>query len=491
MKLRKFAAVGLPSIVSLVLVGSVAYADCSGPAGGSPHVTPQTLSVVLSANGATGNGTPNITLGPLGPTGSSFTTSPDLITITNNGTMTATEVALKLSDHNNNSTLEHETWACLYSDGGVFFNEPLTTVEGYGQTAIGHLALAPGATDTYTVVYYAGSTENTGCGHTFSGFSAVPYDGYSGQYNATEPYPTGTTNSAALSLTNLAEGGIVTPTVTVSFTGVAGTLTQVAPFSKSVTAPNSGSWFSDQLAVSGSSGTVTYTVTSSNSHLKVSGSGAITTVGGPLGVNTYTVSGTDIDSVGDTGTWTYTLYVTKGTLTQVAPFSKSVTAPNSGSWFSDQLAVSGSSGTVTYTVTSSNSYLRVSPSGAITTVGGPLGVNTYTVSGTDIDSHGDTGTWTYTLYVTKGIIICTSHKDWNVTRQNSGGDFDDWLAVSGSSGATTYTVTSPNSHLHVSPSGAITTFGGPLGDGTYTFSGTDTDSLGDTGTWSYSLTVSH
>jgi hypothetical protein len=167
-----------------------------------------------------------------------------------------------------------------------------------------------------------------------------------------------------------------------------------------------------------------------------------------------------------------------------------VTAPNSGSSFADQLAVSGSSGGTSYTVTSSNSHLHVSGSGAITTVGGPLGVTSYTVAGNDIDSLGDTGTWTYTLYVTKGIIVCTSHEDWNVKRQNSGSDFDDQLAVSGSSGTVTYTVTSPNSHLHVAPGGAITTFGGPLGDGTYTFSGTDTDSLGDTGSWSYSLTVS-
>jgi hypothetical protein len=165
-----------------------------------------------------------------------------------------------------------------------------------------------------------------------------------------------------------------------------------------VTAPNSGSSFGDQLAVSGSSGTVTYAVTSSNSHLNVSGSGAITTLGS-LTTGNYTVSGTDIDSIGDTGTWTYTLYVTKGTLTQVAPFSKSVTAPNSGSSFGDQLAVSGSSGTVTYAVTSSNSHLKVSGSGAITTLGS-LTTGNYTVSGTDIDSIGDTGTWTYTLTVT-------------------------------------------------------------------------------------------
>jgi hypothetical protein len=445
-KLRKITTVGAFGVFGVILVASGAYA-CISPAEGSPHITPQTLSVVLSASGATGNGTPDITLGSLGPTGSSFMTAPDLITITNNGTMTATEVALQLGDHNTNTTFEHQVWVCLYSDGGIFFNEPLTSVEAYGQTAVGHLTLAPGATDTYTAVYYAGTGENTGCGNTYSGFSSAPYDGFSGQYDATEPYPTGTTNTVAHSLTNPAESGNIAPTVTVSYTGVAGVLTQVAPFSKSVTTSKCGSGFGDQLAVSGSSGTVTYAVTSSNSHLKVSGSGAITTLGGPLGVNTYTVSGTDIDSIGDTGTWTYTLYVTKGTLTQVAPFSKSVTAPNSGSSFADQLAVSGSSGTVTYTVTSSNSHLHVSGSGAITTVGGPLGVNSYTVSGTDIDSIGDTGTWTYTLYVTKGTLTQVAPFSKSVTAPNSGSSFGDQLAVSGSSGTVTYTVTSSNSHL--------------------------------------------
>jgi hypothetical protein len=76
-----------------------------------------------------------------------------------------------------------------------------------------------------------------------------------------------------------------------------------------VTTSKCGSGFGDQLAVSGSSGTVAYTVTSSNSHLKVSGSGVITTLGSLITGN-YTVSGTDIDSIGDTGTWTYTLTVT-------------------------------------------------------------------------------------------------------------------------------------------------------------------------------------
>jgi hypothetical protein len=146
-------------------------------------------------------------------------TMPELITITNNGAMVATAIALQLTDQHNNSVLAGETWACLYSNGSVLFNEPLITVEGYGHAAIGHLTLAPGATDTYTVVYYAGSTEDTGCSKAFTGYLAGPYDGYSGQYNASESYRTGTTNPAAASLTNGAEGGTLAPTVTVTYTG--------------------------------------------------------------------------------------------------------------------------------------------------------------------------------------------------------------------------------------------------------------------------------
>jgi hypothetical protein len=327
-------------------------------------------------------------------------TPPTLITITNNGTMKASEVALQLSDQGNNTVLEHETWLCLYSNGNIFANEPLSTVKSYGQTAIGNLTLAPGATDSYTVVYYAGTTENTGCGAAYSGYSATPYNGYSGQYNATEPYPAGTTNSAALSLTNPVEGESITPTVTVNYVGVLGTITQIAPFGKSVTVANSGSSYSDQLAVTGASGAVTYVVTSSNTHLKVTSSGAITTVGGPLAVGTYTVSGTDSDALGDTGTWTYTLTVTKGTITCTGSHGGEVHWSHWGD-FNDQLSETGAHGTPTYTITSADDHLHVSSDGRITTDGGPLAPGTYTISGNCKDSYGDSGNWSYTLTVSK------------------------------------------------------------------------------------------
>ncbi len=438
MRLRAIALVAVTSIAGLGLVGAGAHASLetgkSSPStfsttvaprcddgrnskdrcdddSGWPPIAVQNLSVVLSANGATGNGTSNLTLSSLGPTGSSFMTTPTLITITNNGNMTATGVALQLTDHNNNTTLKDELWVCLHSNGGIFFNnggisfnERLTMVEGYGQVAIGNLALAPGATSSYTIVYYAGTSENTGCGNAFTGYHALVGGGYFGKYSTSEPYPSGTTNSAATSLTNPAEGESITPTVTVSYLGspTLGTITQVAPLGKSVTVPNSGGAFSDQLAVTGSSGAVTYVVptSSSNTHLKVSPSGAITTVGGPLAVGTYTVSGTDSDALGDTGTWAYTLRVTNGTITCTGSHGGEVHWSHWGD-FNDQLSETGAHGTPTYTITSSDDHLHISSDGRITTDGGHLPAGTYTISGNCKDSYGDTGTWSYTLTVSK------------------------------------------------------------------------------------------
>ena len=231
MKLRTIALAGVLGVAGLGLVGTGAHAVFTQNTVSAQTITAGNLSVVLSVTDptATGSGTPNLTLGSLGPTGSSFMTTPELITITNNGTIAATAVALQLSDQNTNTTLQGETWACLYSDGssggggGVFFNEPLTTVEGYGEAAIGHLTLAPGATDSYTVVYYAGPTENTGCGPAYSGYQAVPYGGYPGAYYSAVSYAGATPalglNPAATSLAPAAEGGSVTPKVTVSYTG--------------------------------------------------------------------------------------------------------------------------------------------------------------------------------------------------------------------------------------------------------------------------------
>jgi hypothetical protein len=383
-------------------------------------------------------------------------TAPELITITNNGTMTATGVALQLSDHHTNTTLEGETWACFYSAGNVLFNEPLTTVEGYGQSAIAHLTLAPGATDTYTVVYYAGSGEKTGCGSTFTGYSAVSSDGYSGQYNSTELYSTGTPNVAALTLTNHAEGGTLTPIVTVSYVGTGSVITEVAPLSNTTTTVAS-SHFKDRLETSGQNGNVNYAVTSSNIHLHVSSSGAITTTG-TLSSGKYTVSGTDADSHDGTGTWSYTLTVNPVTIV-TTPTSGTVGASASSAFTATLVPTVGTYvGNVNYAVTSSNTHLHVSSSGAMTTTG-TLSSGKYTISGTDDDSYGDTGAWNYTLTVNPVTIVTTPTS--GTVDVSASGAFTATLVptVGTYVGSVSYVVTSSNTQLHVSSNGAITTTG--------------------------------
>jgi hypothetical protein len=86
-------------------------------------------------------------------------------------------------------------------------------------------------------------------------------------------------------------------------------ITQRNPFADTVTSKKSDREFSDHLKVVGPQGPITYTVTDPNRHLSVSIDGTVTTVGGPLAVGSYSVSGTDADRAGAAGTWMYTLTV--------------------------------------------------------------------------------------------------------------------------------------------------------------------------------------
>ena len=139
----------------------------------------------------------------------------------------------------------------------------------------------------------------------------------------------------------------------------------------------------DQLSVTGNIGAVVYTQTTGSPSLSVSTTGAVsapaTLVAGP-----YAATGTDVDALGDTGTWSYTLTVNDSTLTQVSPTAGTTTT---GSAFADQLSVTGNNGAVVYTQTTGSPSLSVSTTGAVsapaTLVAGP-----YAATGTDVDRVG-------------------------------------------------------------------------------------------------------
>jgi hypothetical protein len=80
-------------------------------------------------------------------------------------------------------------------------------------------------------------------------------------------------------------------------------LTQIAPTKATTT---TGEAFTGQLKVSGSHGTVTYAQSIGAPDLKVSSSGAVSAPA-TLAAGTYKAAGTARDSLGDTGTWSFTL----------------------------------------------------------------------------------------------------------------------------------------------------------------------------------------
>lgn len=81
-------------------------------------------------------------------------------------------------------------------------------------------------------------------------------------------------------------------------------------------------------------------------------------------------------------------------LTQITPTQG---ATLTGTALTDQLEVSGATGTVSYVQTTGNA-LDVSSTGVVTAPGN-LSPGTYLASGNDSDTTGDNGTWTYTLTV--------------------------------------------------------------------------------------------
>jgi len=220
---------------------------------------------------------------------------------------------------------------------------------------------------------------------------------------------------------------------------------------------------------------------------------------GQTGWNPYPVKGQTVvvPSDGSGAGLPYELVATQpgitpgqtGTIIQVEPFGESRRVPATGSDFHDQLTVRGAVGAVTFVVTTPNAHLDVSPSGVVTAVGGPLPEGRYEVSGTDSDGSGNVGTWRYTLVVNAGSITCGGTDGGRVERSRSR-DFVDRLRDCDAHIAVHYVATRSDRHLHVSDDGVVTVVGGNIPSGRYTISGTEHDSYGDAGAWSFTLTVS-
>ncbi len=163
--------------------------------------------------------------------------------------------------------------------------------------------------------------------------------------------------------------------------------------------------YSTQLAVTAANPAdpPTFAQTSGQPQLLVSASGLLTT-SGTLPAGTYSAGGTVSDTLGDTGTFTFTLTV--GQLVQRPPLRASVPAGQSAT-YSVQLDVGANLGPITYAQTSGQPALVVSATGLVT-ASGTLAPGTYPVAGTVTDTTGDAGTFAFTLTVTPAAATTTT-----------------------------------------------------------------------------------
>ena len=220
---RKFLTVGAMGVAAFALIGAGATASFNDSTSSNQRITAGTASVVVYAAGTNcptaAYNCKSLTLPAVGPVGSTFLTTNPTVWMKNTGNVPVAYAAIKMTEsHNGNDAASNALLAqmnvCIKSTNpngawsGVEGNGPLTTAlaltPSVGQNPE---ALAVGQSAPYSVDFYAGKDSN--CGIVISGGQGTTnlWAGISGAYKT------------PASLTDAAQGGVVTPTLTFSVKG--------------------------------------------------------------------------------------------------------------------------------------------------------------------------------------------------------------------------------------------------------------------------------
>lgn len=166
-------------------------------------------------------------------------------------------------------------------------------------------------------------------------------------------------------------------------------------------------------------------------------------------------------------TW---VYHAVGALTQTSDTSYDVTQGQIDEDLGLQganLEVSGATGSVTYTTTTSSPDVTVSPSGAISALA-DTGPGDYTVSGTDVDSVGNSGSWSVELQVGAAPVLITPGGD-QLPGTIVGDAYSQQFSASLSPGPYTWSVTAGSLPPGLSLSSGGLLSGTPSAEGHYSF----------------------
>ena len=174
--LRRLAVAGALGVVGLSLVGIGTNEVFTAQTTSHQQITAGTLSVAISSPSGSpdcssaSDGCQSLTLPPVGPTTSSFTTGDQAIIVTNTGNIALNELGLSFAVTNSTSDLATEAYVCLgttgVGSGGTFsqiYNGPLAGLVGGSYIQNGSPLMVPNSTYSFVVNVYAGS-ETTACG---------------------------------------------------------------------------------------------------------------------------------------------------------------------------------------------------------------------------------------------------------------------------------------------------------------------------------------
>ena len=254
-----------------------------------------------------------------------------------------------------------------------------------------------------------------------------------------------------------------------------------------ITSPSSGRTYAVNQTVATSFNCADPTgpgiATCSDSNGSTTSPGALVT--SATGTFSYTVVATSTDGQSGSATITYTV-AGRPTVTGVSPIS----GPSSGDTnativgtnFTGATEVDfGSTAAITFRVVNAQTVTATSPANTA----GPVDVTVTTSDGTSATNPADDFT-----YVTVSPITLTQGSPTSATVADGAGYSGQGLTVTNGTGIVSYieSQSAQSANVVVTASGAISA-AASLAPGIYAVSGTDSDTMGDTGTWGLALTI--
>ncbi len=242
--------------------------------------------------------------------------------------------------------------------------------------------------------------------------------------------------------------------------------------------------YNQMIAATGGTGTLTYTAPSVNlpPGLTLSAAGVLS--GTPTTVGSYTFLVTVTDSVGATGTKSYTINVnaalaitTTGLVNWTAGFAG----------YSQQLSVTGGTGTVLGSAISASLPPGLTFSSTGLLAGTPTTAGTYTFLLTATDSVGSTVSKSFMVVISAPVSIATSNlANWT----NGFAGYSQTVTATGGTGTLTFSTNSGNLPPGITLSSGGVVSGMPSAEGTYVFQVTATDTVGASSSKSFTIIIS-